>query len=191
MYLQEKNFEKAIQNTISIDKRIDYQETKIFELGEIAISNKEFEVAKKAFNYLISKTKNGIYYEESILQLNNIKNLQFNSLPIKLNSDIKKIIDDNENVIVQLGVKNETIVVIKNLANIIAFYEMNFEKAKNLLIPVIENKNLNEKKIATLKMELGDILLSEGKKWDAILYYSQVEKNSKMTLLDKKQNLKK
>ena len=63
-------------------------------------------------------------------------------------------------------------------------------KAKNLLIPVIENKNLNEKKIATLKMELGDILLSEGKKWDAILYYSQVEKNSKMTLLDKKQNLK-
>ena len=186
-----KNFEKAIQNTISIDKRIDYQETKIFELGEIAISNKEFEVAKKAFNYLISKTKNGIYYEESILQLNNIKNLQFNSLPIKLNSDIKKIIDDNENVIVQLGVKNETIEVIKNLANIIAFYEMNFEKAKNLLIPVIENKNLNEKKIATLKMELGDILLSEGKKWDAILYYSQVEKNSKMTLLDKKQNLKK
>ena len=191
MYLQEKNFEKAIQNTISIDKRIDYQETKIFELGEIAISNKEFEVAKKAFNYLISKTKNGIYYEESILQLNNIKNLQFNSLPIKLNSDIKKIIDDNENVIVQLGVKNETIEVIKNLANIIAFYEMNFEKAKNLLMPVIENKNLNEKKIATIKMELGDILLSEGKKWDAILYYSQVEKNSKMTLLDKKQNLKK
>ena len=132
MYLQEKNFEKAIQNTISIDKRIDYQETKIFELGEIAISNKEFEVAKKAFNYLISKTKNGIYYEESILQLNNIKNLQFNSLPIKLNSDIKKIIDDNENVIVQLGVKNETIVVIKNLANIIAFYEMNFESKKSI-----------------------------------------------------------
>ena len=81
------------------------QKTKIFELGEIAISNKEFEVAKKAFNYLISKTKNGIYYEESILQLNKIKNLQFNSLPIKLNSDIKKIIDDNENVIVQLGVR--------------------------------------------------------------------------------------
>ena len=136
---KEKNFEKAIQNTISIDKRIDYQETKIFELGEIAISNKEFEVAKKAFNYLISKTKNGIYYEESVLQLNNIKNLQFNSLPIKLNSDIKKIIDDNENVIVQLGVKNETIVVIKNLANIIAFYEMNFEKAKSIN-PIVENK---------------------------------------------------
>ena len=191
VYLQEKNFEKAIQNTISIDKRIDYQETKIFELGEIAISNKEFEVAKKAFNYLISKTKNGIYYEESILQLNNIKNLQFNSLPIKLNSDIKKIIDDNENVIVQLGVKNETIVVIKNLANIIAFYEMNFEKAKNLLMPVIENKNLNEKKIATLKMELGDILLSEGKKWDAILYYSQVEKKFKNDIVGQEAKFKK
>ena len=55
-YIFKKKLEKVIQNTISIDKRIDYQETKIFELGEIAISNKEFEIAK-AFNYLINKTK--------------------------------------------------------------------------------------------------------------------------------------
>ena len=40
-------------------------------------------------------------------------------------------------------------------------------------------------------MELGDILLSEGKKWDAILYYSQVEKKFKNDIVGQEAKFKK
>ena len=45
--------------------------------------------------------------------------------------------------------------------------------------------------IAYIKLKLGDIFLSEGKKWDAILFYSQVEKEFKNDIIGQEAKLKK
>ena len=191
IYLQEKNFSGALDRLISLDKRLDIYESSVFELGEIAASNKEFKIAENAFNYLIKKGEIGIYYEESILELINIKYTKFKESTLKTNNEIKKIIQEHENVINLLGKKNETILVIKNLAHIVSFYENKKEKAKKILLSIVENKNYSEKNIAYVKMELGDIFLAEGNKWDAILYYSQVEKKFKNDVIGQEAKLKK
>ncbi len=191
VYLQEKNFSGALDRLISLDKRFDFYEASIFELGEIAISNKEFNVAVDAFNHLVEKNESSLYYEESILELIKIKYIKFKDSTLKTNNDIKKIIQEHENVIKLLGKKNETILIIRDLAHIISFYEHKKEKAKNILLSVLENKNYSEKNIAYVKMELGDIFLAEGNKWDAILYYSQVEKEFKNDIIGQEAKLKK
>ena len=191
LYLQEKKFSGALERLISLDKRFDFYETNIFELGEIAKSNEEFSIAEDAFNYLVKKGAIGIYYEESILELINIKYLKFQNSTLKTNTEIEKIIKEHEDVINLLGKKNETILIIRNLAHIVSFYEKKSEKGKEILMPILENGNYSDQNLAYVRMELGDILLSQGKKWDAILYYSQVEKKFKHDVLGQEAKFKK
>ncbi len=191
LYLQERNFSGALERLISLDKRFDFYETNIFELGEIAKSNEELSIAEDAFNYLIKKGRSGIYYEESILELINIKYVKFQNRTLKTNTEIEKIIKDHEDVINLLGKKNETILIMRDLAHIVSFYEKKQEKGKEILISILENGNYSDQNLAYVRMELGDILLSQGKKWDAILYYSQVEKKFKHDVIGQEAKFKK
>jgi tetratricopeptide (TPR) repeat protein len=191
IYLQEKNFSDALSRLISLDKRFEFYDHKIFELGEIAKSNKELIIAEEAFKYL-SKNKNyGIYYEESIIELLNIKYEKFKKSTVKTNNEIKEIVSEYEKVINLLGENNETIMTIIDMSHIISFYENDKQKAKNILLPLIENKNISSNNIAYIKLKLGDIFLSEGEKWDAILFYSQVEKEFKNDIIGQEAKLKK
>ena len=191
IYLQEKNFSDALSRLISLDKRFEFYDHKIFELGEIAKSNNELKIAEEAFNYLSKNKQYGIYYEESIIKLINIKYEKFKKSTIKTNNEIKEIISEYEKIINLLGQNNETIMTIIDMSHIISFYENDKSKAKKILLPLIENKNISNQNIAYVKLKLGDILLSEGDKWDAILYYSQVEKEFKNDIIGQEAKLKK
>ena len=191
IYLQEKNFSDALSRLISLDKRFKFYDHKIFELGEIAKSNKELKIAEEAFNYLSKNKKYGIYYEESIIELLNIKYEKFKKSTVKTNNEIKEIISEYEKVINLLGENNETIMPIIDMSHIISFYKNDKPKAKNILLQLVENKNISSKNIAYIKLKLGDIFLSEGEKWDAILFYSQVEKEFKNDIIGQEAKLKK
>ena len=191
IYLQEKNFSDALSRLISLDKRFEFYDHKIFELGEIAKSNNELKIAEEAFNYLSKNKQYGIYYEESIIKLINIKYEKFKKSTIKTNHEIKEIISEYEKIINLLGQNNETIMTIIDMSHIISFYENDKSKAKKILLPLIENKNISNQNIAYVKLKLGDILLSEGDKWDAILFYSQVEKEFKNDIIGQEAKLKK
>ena len=191
IYLQEKNFSDALSRLISLDKRFEFYDHKIFELGEIAKSNNELKIAEEAFNYLSKNKQYGIYYEESIIKLINIKYEKFKKSTIKTNNEIKEIISEYEKIINLLGQNNETIMTIIDMSHIISFYENDKSKAKKILFPLIENKNISNQNIAYVKLKLGDILLSEGDKWDAILFYSQVEKEFKNDIIGQEAKLKK
>ena len=191
IYLQEKNFSDALSRLISLDKRFEFYDHKIFELGEIAKSNNELKIAEEAFNYLSKNKQYGIYYEESIIKLINIKYEKFKKSTIKTNNEIKEIISEYEKIINLLGQNNETIMTIIDMSHIISFYENDKSKAKKILLPLIENKNISNQNIAYIKLKLGDILLSEGDKWDAILFYSQVEKEFKNDIIGQEAKLKK
>ena len=191
IYLQEKNFSDALSRLISLDKRFEFYDHKIFELGEIAKSNKELKIAEEAFSYLSKNKQYGIYYEESIIKLINIKYEKFKKSTVKTNNEIKEIISEYEKIINLLGQNNETIMTIIDMSHIISFYENDKSRAKNILLPLIENKNISSLNIAYIKLKLGDIFLSEGEKWDAILFYSQVEKEFKNDIIGQEAKLKK
>ena len=110
-----------------------YKDQKIFELGEIAKSNNELKIAEEAFNYLSKNKQYGIYYEESIISLINIKYEKFKKSTIKTNNEIKEIISEYEKIINLLGQNNETIMTIIDMSHIISFYENDKSKAKKFI----------------------------------------------------------
>ena len=191
VYLQENNFSNALKQEISIDKRFGNRDVQIFDLGEIAISNSSFSIAQEAFDYITKKSPLSIYYQESIIKSLEIKYSVFKKNPIKKSSALMHLIEGYEKAIEEIGMTNESLILIRELAHILAFYNDELEKAKSLLISILSKQNYSDQNLAYCKLELGDILLIENDIWEAKLYYSQVENMFKNDILGQEAKFKK
>jgi outer membrane protein assembly factor BamD (BamD/ComL family) len=191
VFIQEENFLNALKQEISIDKRTKNRDKQIFDLGEISISNSKFNIAKDAFNYIIEKKPQSLYYQKSIINSLEIDYSIFKENPIKNSSNLNKLIKAYENGIDQIGMTNESVLIVRDLAHILAFYNNNSEKAKKLLNTILSKKTYSEQNLAYCKLELGDILLIENDIWDAKLYYSQVEQSFKNDIIGQEAKFKK
>ena len=191
VFTQEEDFKNALKQEIAIDKRTENRDLKIFDLGRIAMSNADFEIAQQSFDYIIEKKNKSLYYNESIIKSLDIQYLVFKKNPTAEKNDLNKLIKNYEKKIEELGVTNETIFTIIDLSDILAFHSNEVEKAKELLINIVSKKTLSEEKIAYCKLKLGDILLIENNIWEAQLYYSQVEKDFKHEVIGQEAKFKK
>ena len=191
VFTQEEDFKNALKQEIAIDKRTENRDLKIFDLGTIAMSNADFEIAQQSFDYIIEKKNKSLYYNESIIKSLDIQYLVFKKNPTTEKNDLNKLIKNYEKKIEELGVTNETIFTIIDLSDILAFHSNEAEKAKELLINILSKKTFSEEKIAYCKIKLGDILLIENNIWEAQLYYSQVEKDFKHEVIGQEAKFKK
>ncbi len=176
--LQQKDFESALTQAKSLDKRFKESGSRIYELANTCISNAYYDVAVKAFEYLISKGKENYFYMKSRVGLLNVKflkithsyNFHINELVLLENEYISLLNDYGKN--------DETIYLIKDLAHLEAFYLNKSDTAIKLLNESL-SINVAPKMKAECKIELADISLMSGDVWEASLLYSQVEKDFK------------
>lgn len=176
--LQVKDFELALRQAKSIERRFKNQEEVVLEVADVAYSNERFDIASQAYEYLLKKKDKSPYYEESYAGY-------FKSLvkiaESKNNDDPKswqELANIGNSAIEKFGIKRNTTEIVHLLAHIKAFRENLPEEAALLLNKAISIP-MPSKKRAELKMELADILSFEGKFWDASLLYSQVERDLK------------
>ena len=92
---------------------------------------------------------------------------------------VEKIDNEYQDVINELGLNISTAYLIKEYAHLQGFYLHNSEKAISLLEECISITIGEAELQAECKLELSDILLMQGDPWEAILLYSQVEKDFK------------
>ncbi|MAZ55530.1 MAG: hypothetical protein CMP54_00820 [Flavobacteriales bacterium] len=177
LFMQEKEFQKALEYEISIDKRIADNQLDIINLGDIAFKNKNYTTAKNAFQYILTQShKKSYYYEYASIEILNIE------FEILLNQKIKQIQQiENLSLIYkstlnQIGLKSETIFTLKNYCNILSMYLDKEDEAIDLLNQAINNQTLNEYDVAICKMELAKILTLKDEVWESTLLYAQVEK---------------
>ena len=191
LLIQEEDFSNALKQEIAIDKRKGIErDMQIFDLGEIAFSNSEFIIAQDAFNY-ITKKETSFYYKESIKKSLEIQYSIFKKKPNYSKSELNNLIENYEEKIEEIGITNESVFTVIDLAHILAFYNSELEKAKELLLNIIAKKNYSELNLAYCKLKLGDILLIENNIWEAQLYYSQVEKKFKHEVIGQEAKFKK
>ena len=62
LFIQDKNFTAATRQAISLDKRTGEEDGNIFGLANVSATNKEYDEAVKAYDYLISKGKKADFY---------------------------------------------------------------------------------------------------------------------------------
>lgn len=174
--IQEKDFEMALIQAKSLDRRLNEDGDRVFELAKLCISNKNYKVAGEAYQYLIGLGEANPYYMVSRIEFLNVNYLIITSSFTHTTEDIQNLETDYISTLKLFGRNASTIPLMRNLAHLQAFYLDKSDSAIILLNETIEIPNAPSNLKAECKLELADILLFTGNVWDATLLYSQVEK---------------
>jgi hypothetical protein len=174
--VQQKDFEFALIQATSLDTRFNEGGVLVFSVANISLANHSYEVAIDAFNYLIKKGPLNPYYSESLTGALQAKFFRITEGYHYKLSDLESLKKDYLTALAELGRNARTMVLMRDLAHLQAFYLDELDESVSLLEEALDIPGANEKIKADIKLELGDIYLFTGEVWEASLLYSQVEK---------------
>lgn len=190
-FLQEKKFSGALRQSIALDKRTNQEDTRIFELGLMAINNKSYEDAGNAFRYIMDKGDKHPLYYQSFLQNLEVSYQQFihESPENKKNANI--LSESFQTGLETLGISAVTLNIIIDYAHLLAFYMDAPDRALDILNKATGIPKLKPEELGRLKTEIADIHVYSGDPWEATLLYSQVIDANKNNTLGDEVKLKK
>lgn len=178
LYLQEKNFDAAKIQALSLDKRKDEDGERLIAIGRMARENKQYQTAVDCYKYVISKGSESIYYVQA-------KNEYLTTLYDKIidkgadKQELAELESELSQSIDELGKNDQTVPLILKSAHIKAFYLKKYEEGIKLLNEASNLPQLSLSQSSEIQLELADVLLLSGDPWEASLYYAKVEKNNK------------
>ena len=174
--LQQQDYELALALLKSLDKRGEGNyENDIVYVAEIASDNRQYDIAIDAYEYILKKSGEGVFYVQATV---GFINNSYKKAVAEGNHDRKffeKLSKDIDVAFEKIGITKETLSLVLVQADIMAFELERYDDAKILLNNALE-MNLLQKNKAELKMKLADICLLTDEVWEATLLYSQIEK---------------
>jgi tetratricopeptide (TPR) repeat protein len=179
MDIQLKDFEGAFIQAKALDKRKKEEGTRVMSLAQIFAQNENYDLAIRAYQYVISKGNDNYYYTSARMELINVSYMKIVSKGNYSAADLTDLEKNFSITISELGKSAGTAPLLKNFAHLLAFYLNKPNDAIALLEETIALPRLSALTQAECKLELADILLMTGDIWEASLRYSQVEKTFK------------
>jgi tetratricopeptide (TPR) repeat protein len=179
LFIQDKNFVAAIRQSIALDKRTGQENAAILELANISASNKYFEDAAKAYDYLIGKGKNSDYYRLASQQLMYMSYDRFVDEGITDLARTKELQNQFNQTFTTLGISSDTSGLLIKYAHLLAFYLNLPDEALKTLTEGLAMAGLSIQQISAIKAELSDIYVFTGDFGDAVITYSQVIESNK------------
>ena len=177
--LQIQDYEIALNQEIALDKRLNDREYDIIYLARIAESNEQYDVAIKAYNYLIDKSNEGAFYPEAVIGLTEVQYTKMETLHSDVSVEWYSNFEQRiEKECLELGISDMTVSILCIRAEILAFKLGEIEKSIEILNDAL-TLNLSKLNKAKVKMKLADIYLFKEEVWEATLLYSQVDKSMK------------
>lgn len=182
LFIQRKDFDMAFVQVKALDRRLNENGSRVFDLALSASNENNFDAAIKAFQYLIDlgdEEMNSYYFyaREAIL---NVRMKKITQTYSHTDEDIRTLENEYNLFLEEFGYnKAKAASTIKDLAHLQAFYLHNLPEAINLMKEVVVMPGFNQKFISECKLDLGDYYLMAGEVWEATLLYSQVDKKMK------------
>ena len=175
--LQQEDYDIALAQSQSIDRKTHDQDAQINNLSGICLNNKQFDIAKQGYQYILDKGRNNPYYGQAIagsIKSDYQKLTYNNSTDTKAYGNLKKRIEEayeevNTNDMAKLTLME---------ADIMTYQLGQSEEAVALLEQTIKQVGGKQDQ-AALKLKLADIYLHNDEVWEATLLYSQVDKSLK------------
>ncbi len=188
--VQQKDFYKAFIQARALDRRLKLEGSKVFDLAQIALSNKDFKSAVTMYEYILKEYPHGQYYSTvRRLSIYCREELVKSTFPIN-KTDIIGLINDYQNLFIELGKNPKTMEALRNTAHLYAFYLNEKDTAVAILETAIIIAGPDSYFKDNCKLDLGDIYLLKNEPWEATLLYSQVEKTQKEDILGQEAKLK-
>ncbi|MFT4755994.1 MAG: tetratricopeptide (TPR) repeat protein [Vicingaceae bacterium] len=178
LYIQDKNFLGAFIQAKALDKKSTEQGKRVYELGLLALSNKELSSAEKSFNYVI-ELKDSPYFLQAKMKLVEVLKQKVISSKTYTQEDLQNLKQAYESTISDLGKGPLTIPLLRGLAELQGYYLDSIPNGILILNEVIAMDRIKSIDRAEAKIELADLFLLKAEIWEASLLYSQVEKEYK------------
>ena len=173
--IQQKDFNMALLQSKSLDRRLQEDGSRVLKLADLCISNESYDTAIDAFNYLLTKGTESRYYLDARIGLLNTRYLKITNRYDYTQQDLFDLKAEYINALSEFGENASTVPIMRYMAHLQAFYLDEFDQAIELLNKAVEMPGVRPAIKADCKIELGDILLFSGDVWDATLLYSQVD----------------
>jgi tetratricopeptide (TPR) repeat protein len=175
-YLQQKEYELALNQVIALSKRQKDNGEQVFQLCQMLNSNEAYDAAIRGYEYIIGKGKEQEYYIPARIEVLNTKNLKITSGKYQ-QQDLISLEKDYQDLLTEFGRNNNTAFAMQKLARLQAFKLHKTTEAEKLLEQAVQVQGVQSKLLADCKMDLGDVYLLNNQPWEATLLYAQVEKN--------------
>ena len=175
-YVQQKDFDMALRQTLALDRRLKEDGARVFDLSRLLVSNQAYEQGIEALNYLVAKGEKSRYYIAAKIDLLNVKAKQLTSGKLD-KANLLTLESDYESLLNEFGRSSGTAFAIRQLANLQAFYLKKPAESAIQLQKLLELPGITPIVIAQTKLELGDIYTLSGEVWEAALIFGQVEKS--------------
>src|SRR5690606_17667126 len=176
LFVQQKDYNKAFTQEKAIFFRQPESLDRIEELALIASADKEYDVALDIFNYLTETAQDLDTKLKAYYNLIEIKKQLANK------NEYKNILDQYKTIFDTYGTHTKTLFIQISYAHFLAFYKHEPSQAVSVLKQSLELP-LNSFQEADVKLELADILVLQEKFNEALIYYTQVQRNLKNSSL--------
>lgn len=182
-YLQQKDLTAAFVQSKAMDKRFNEGGNRLMELGDIAVTNKDWDVATKCYQYVLALGSSNPNYVNARIGLVNAMNERVTGESDPPRAELEELQHQYGTALNEMGRMPSTSRLIRGLAMLEAYYLGDRNGATALLQEAIDLPGLDPKKQAEYKLDLGDVYLLDGNIWDASLLYSQVDLDYKNDVL--------
>lgn len=192
IYIQQENFTGAFIQLKALDRRELDVGNDLYQLGQIAAQNKAYDLALEVYDYLLEQKKNSSWYEPV-----RVKKLETRLAALEDKAGAvereqwQELARDYYHTQAQLQAMEPRLMLLEQWAGLLAFKLDEPDSARKVLVPWVERPTGYPEQVAQLKLQLGDILLYMGKRWEALLYYTQVEKTYEQSPLGQLARFKK
>ncbi len=173
-FIQNKNYEMAYRQSVSMDLKFGDYDFTLLDIASLFQEEKKYMQAIKVYNYIISKNKKDkLFYQAHAQKIN----LAFVSDNQQLIKEVKENYDNYE---LDFPLNKITVNFYSAYAKFQALHKNDYESSEKIFLKILNLDNIkDEVDVAEAKLNYSDILVYNGRIWEALIYYSQVEKKFK------------
>ena len=173
-FIQNKNYEMAYRQSVSMDLKFGDYDFTLLDIASLFQQEKKHMQANKVYNYIISKNKKDkLFYQAHAQKIN----LAFVSDNQQL---IKEVRENYDNYELDFPLNKITVNFYSAYAKFQALHKNDYESSEKIFLKILNLDNIkDEVDVAEAKLNYSDILVYNGRIWEALIYYSQVEKKFK------------
>lgn len=177
VFVQKKDYANALRQAKALDRRLDENGIRIFQLAQTAFTDKDYDAAIQAFDYIVTaKGPNSLFYVDAKKESLRARRLKLVEGYDYTEAQLREIERAYESFLDEFGRNRLTAPLVAELADLEAFYLNDLDKAIELLTEMIEYPGIDPQVQGRAKLSLGDFYLMKGEIWEATLLYSQVDK---------------
>lgn len=179
-FIQRKDFKSALRQYKALDKRLDENGQRIFNLASDAADARDYDTAITAYDYIVAeKGQLNPFFFDAKREGMECRRKKITEGFDYTQDDLKILESEYEGFLQQFGKSKQTATIVMQLADLEAYYINDLPRAINLLEGLKLTPGIDRNTLARTKINLADFYLMHSDIWESTLLYSQVDKEFK------------